>query len=168
MVCQKNLMKKIIVIGCPGSGKSRLSRKLCAKLGMPLCHLDMLYWNSDRTTVEKKVFLERLSAVLEKDKWIVDGNYMSTMEQRLDKCDTVIFLDFSTDDCILGVKERMGKPRDDMPWIETEEDREFIEFIRSFNDIQRPVIVDLLERYGDKNIVIFKSREEVDKFLEEL
>ena len=168
MVCQKNLMKKIIVIGCPGSGKSRLSRKLCAKLGMPLCHLDMLYWNSDRTTVEKKVFLERLSAVLEKDKWIVDGNYMSTMEQRLDKCDTVIFLDFSTDDCILGVKERMGKPRDDMPWIETEEGREFIEFIRSFNDIQRPVIVDLLERYGDKNIVIFKSREEVDKFLEEL
>lgn len=168
MVCQKNLMKKIIVIGCPGSGKSRLSRKLCAKLGMPLCHLDMLYWNSDRTTVEKKVFLERLSAVFEKDKWIVDGNYMSTMEQRLDKCDTVIFLDFSTDDCILGVKERMGKPRDDMPWIETEEDREFIEFIRSFNDIQRPVIVDLLERYGDKNIVIFKSREEVDKFLEEL
>ena len=168
MVCQKNLMKKIIVIGCPGSGKSRLSRKLCAKLGMPLCHLDMLYWNSDRTTVEKKVFLERLSAVLEKDKWIVDGNYMSTMEQRLDKCDTVIFLDFSTDDCILGVKERMGKPRDDMPWIEIEEDREFIEFIKSFNDIQRPVIMDLLERYGDKNIVIFKSREEVDEFLEEL
>lgn len=168
MVCQKNLMNKIIVIGCPGSGKSRLSRKLRGKLEIPLWHLDMLYWNSDRTTVEKKVFLERLSAVLEKDKWIVDGNYMSTMEQRLDKCDTVIFLDFSTDDCILGVKERMGKPRDDMPWIETEEDREFIEFIRSFNDIQRPVIVDLLERYGDKNIVIFKSREEVDEFLEEL
>ena len=168
MVCQKNLMNKIIVIGCPGSGKSRLSRKLRCKLEIPLWHLDMLYWNSDRTTVEKKTFLERLSAVLEKDKWIVDGNYMSTMEQRLEKCDTVIFLDFSVDDCILGVKERMGKPRDDMPWIEIEEDREFIEFIKSFNDIQRPVIMDLLERYGDKNIVIFKSREEVDEFLEEL
>ena len=168
MVCQKNLMNKIIVIGCPGSGKSRLSRKLRCKLEIPLWHLDMLYWNSDRTTVEKKAFLERLSAVLEKDKWIVDGNYMSTMEQRLEKCDTVIFLDFSVDDCILGVKERMGKPRDDMPWIEIEEDREFIEFIKSFNDIQRPVIMDLLERYGDKNIVIFKSREEVDEFLEEL
>ena len=168
MVCQKNLMNKIIVIGCPGSGKSRLSRKLRCKLEIPLWHLDMLYWNSDRTTLEKKTFLERLSAVLEKDKWIVDGNYMSTMEQRLEKCDTVIFLDFSVDDCILGVKERMGKPRDDMPWIEIEEDREFIEFIKSFNDIQRPVIMDLLERYGDKNIVIFKSREEVDEFLEEL
>ena len=66
-------MKKIIVIGCPGSGKSTFARALHDKTGIPLYHLDMMYWNADKTTVEKSVFLERLSAVLEKygDKNIV-------------------------------------------------------------------------------------------------
>ena len=68
-------MKKVIVIGCPGSGKSTVSRALHNKTGIPLYHLDMMYWNADKTTVEKGVFLERLSAVLEKNEWIIDGNY---------------------------------------------------------------------------------------------
>ena len=119
-------MKKVIVIGCPGSGKSTVSRALHNKTGIPLYHLDMMYWNADKTTVEKSVFLERLYAVLEKDEWIIDGNYGSTMELRMAACDTVIFLDYPLDVCLGGIKERRGKPRSDMPWIETEEDSEFI------------------------------------------
>ena len=86
-------MKKIIVIGCPGSGKSTLSRKLHSITKIPLYHLDMMFWNEDKTTAEKSVFLERLSDVLTKDSWIIDGNYSSTMEIRMNECDTVIFLD---------------------------------------------------------------------------
>ena len=158
-------MKKVIVIGCPGSGKSTVSRALHNKTGIPLYHLDMMYWNADKTTVEKSVFLERLSAVLEKDEWIIDGNYSSTMELRMAACDTVIFLDYPLDVCLDGIKERRGKPRGDMPWIETEEDAEFIEFIKSYNEQQKPKVLELLEKYSDKNIVIFKSREEADAFL---
>lgn len=84
-------MKKIIVIGCPGSGKSTFSRELHSKTGIPLYHLDMMYWNEDKTKVEKNVFLERLSDALEKDMWIIDGNYGSTMESRIQKCDTIFF-----------------------------------------------------------------------------
>lgn len=83
------------MIGCPGSGKSMLSKELHVKTGIPLYHLDMLNWNADRTTVEKSVFLERLSNVLEKDAWIIDGNYGATMELRIQKCDTILFLDYS-------------------------------------------------------------------------
>ena len=158
-------MKKIIVIGCPGSGKSAVSRELHNKTGIPLYHLDMMYWNADKTTVEKSLFLERLSAVLEKDEWIIDGNYGSTMELRMAACDTVIFLDYPLDVCLDGIKERRGKPRSDMPWIETEEDSEFIEFIKNYNEQQKPKVLELLEKYSDKNIVIFKSREEADAFL---
>ena len=158
-------MKKVIVIGCPGSGKSTVSRTLHNKTGIPLYHLDMMYWNADKTTVEKSVFLERLSAVLEKNEWIIDGNYGSTMELRMAACDTVIFLDYPLDVCLDGIRERRGKPRSDMPWIETEEDAEFIEFIRNYNEQQKPKVLELLEKYSDKNIVIFKSREEVDAFL---
>ena len=158
-------MKKIIVIGCPGSGKSTVSRALHNKTGIPLYHLDMMYWNADKTTVENSVFLERLSAVLEKDKWIIDGNYGSTMELRMAACDTVIFLDYPLDVCLDGIRERRGKPRSDMPWIETEEDAEFIEFIKNYNEQQKPKVLELLEKYRDKNIIIFKSREQADAFL---
>ena len=158
-------MKRVIVIGCPGSGKSTVSRALHNKTGIPLYHLDMMYWNADKTTVEKSVFLERLYAVLEKDEWIIDGNYGSTMELRMAACDMVIFLDYPLDVCLDGIKERRGKPRSDMPWIETEEDAEFIEFIKSYNEQQKPKVLELLEKYSDKNIVVFKSREEADAFL---
>ena len=158
-------MKKVIVIGCPGSGKSTVSRTLHNKTGIPLYHLDMMYWNADKTTVEKSVFLERLSDVLEKDEWIIDGNYSSTMELRMAACDTVIFLDYPLDVCLDGIRERRGKPRSDMPWIETEEDSEFIEFIKNYNEQQKPKVLELLKKYSDKNIIILESREQADTFL---
>lgn len=158
-------MKKIMVIGCPGSGKSTLSRKLHNITEIPLYHLDMMFWNEDKTTVEKSVFLKRLSEVLTKDSWIIDGNFSSTMECRMNECDTVIFLDYPTDVCLDGVEKRRGKPRGDIPWIETEEDEEFTEFIKTFNVSRKPAILELLDKYKEKNILIFKSREEADIFL---
>ena len=158
-------MKKVIVIGCPGSGKSTLARALHGVTGLPLYHLDMMYWNEDKTTVEKAVFLDRLAAVLQKDEWIIDGNYASTMELRLAACDTVFFLDLPSDICLDGIKERRGRARSDMPWIETEEDAEFVEFIKSFNEKSRPKIMELLERCDGKSITVFKSRREADEFL---
>ncbi len=160
-------MKKIIVIGCPGSGKSTLSRKLHNITEIPLYHLDMMFWNEDKTTVEKSVFVKRLSEVLIKDSWIIDGNFSSTMEQRMNECDTVIFLDYPTDVCLDGVEKRRGVKRPDMPWIETEEDEEFTEFIKTFNVSRKPAILELLDKYKEKNILIFKSREEADRFLNE-
>ena len=161
-------MKKIIVIGCPGSGKSTLSRALHQKTGIPLYYLDMMYWNADRTVVEKSVFRGRLSDTLQKDTWIIDGNYGSTMELRLQACDTVIFLDYPPEVCLDGVKQRRGKPRADMPWVEYEEDTEFTEFIKSYNAQSRPIVIELLEKYADKDIYIFKTRDEADAFLKQL
>lgn len=161
-------MKKVIVIGCPGSGKSTFSRALHKATNLPLFHLDMLYWNEDRTTVEKTVFLKRLNSVLTKDEWIIDGNYASTMETRLKECDTVFFLDYPLEVCLKGIKERMGKVRSDMPYIETKEDGEFIEFIKSFNSENRPQIIDLLHKYSDKNVFVFTDRTQSDEFLNKL
>jgi adenylate kinase family enzyme len=127
----------------------------------------MMYWNADKTTVEKSIFRERLASVLSQDEWIIDGNYGSTMDQRMAACDTVFFLDLPLETCLDGVRERRGKPRADMPWIETEEDLEFTEFIKSYHENQRPKVIELLQKYGDKTIIIFKSREEADAFLNE-
>lgn len=163
-------MKKIMVIGCPGSGKSTFSRVLHQITGIPLFHLDMMYWNSDRTTVEKAVFRKRLSDAIQQNEWIIDGNYGSTIELRLQACDTVIFLDYPLEICLKGIRERRGKVRSDMPWVENEdeEDTDFVEFIKGYNSQSRPQIMDLLKLYSGKNIFIFSNRAEADGFLANL
>ena len=158
-------MKKIIVIGCPGSGKSTFSARLHNITNIPLYHLDMIYWHSDKTTVEKPVFLDKLHTILQGDSWIIDGNYASTMELRLSACDTVFFLDYPTDVCLDGVRQRRGRARPDMPWIETEADSDFEEYVKCFGSEQRPSIFELLSRYKNKNIFVFKNREEASGFL---
>ena len=161
-------MKKIMVIGCPGSGKSTFSRALHHITGIPLFYLDMLNWNADRTTVDKEVFRERLSDTIKKNEWIIDGNYGSTIELRMKECDTVIFLDYPLEVCLSGIEERKGKPRPDMPWVENEEDTEFIEFIKKYNAESRPGVMELLNKYSHKEIYIFKDRNEAEEFLNQL
>ncbi len=158
-------MNKVIIIGCPGSGKSTFARELQSKTDLPLYYLDMLYWNEDKTTVSKDVFRKRLNNILSKDKWIIDGNYGSTIEMRMSACDTVFFLDFNVEVCLSGIKERQGKPRPDMPWIETEDDEEFLEFIRNYTTQSRPKVIELLEKYKDKNIIIFNNRDEAEDYI---
>ncbi len=158
-------MKRVIVIGCPGSGKSTFSRALQAKTGLPLHYLDMMFWNADKTTVSREEFDKRLDAVLATDRWLIDGNYSRTLEKRIAASDTVFFLDLPTDVCLSGVKQRQGKPRPDMPWIENGEDAEFLKFIKDFATCSRPKILSLFGKYSDKTIVAFHSREEIDKYL---
>ena len=162
-------MEKILVIGCPGSGKSTFSKALHVITGIPLIHLDRLYWNEDKTTVEKSVFYERLSKALLGSRWIIDGNYASTMELRMRACDTGVFLDYPLDVCLEGIRERKGKPRSDMPWVESgDEDEEFLQFIQNYQSQSRPQVIKLLQTYSDKNIFIFTSRAQGDAFLAQM
>lgn len=162
-------MRKIIVIGCPGSGKSTFARALGELTGLPVFHLDMLNWNADKTTVPKEVFRQRLREVLQKDAWIIDGNYGSTIELRLQSCDTAFFLDYPTEVCIEGIRSRMGQPRTDMPWVETEPDEEFMQFIiRDFPTEKRPEILALRETYAEKEWITFVSRAEAEEYLKKL
>lgn len=162
-------MKRILVIGCPGSGKSYFSRALAEKLGLPLVHLDMLNWNADGTNVEREVFDARLADVLARDEWIIDGNYGRTMERRMERCDTIFFLDLPTEVCLNGVRERKGKPRPDMPFDPPDsDDEEFMEFIGRYNEESRPGVLELLEKHSDREIVVFRDRDSTNDYLANL
>ena len=160
-------MKKVIVIGSPGAGKSTFSRKLRDKTNLPLYYLDMLWHKADKTTVSQAEFDARLCEILQQEQWIIDGNYSRTLEMRLQACDTVFLLDFPVEVCLSGVESRIGKKRVDMPWIETEFDAEFKQWILDFPNIRLPKIYALLEKYkDDKEIIIFKSRKAADAYFE--
>ncbi len=161
-------MKRVMVISCPGSGKSTFARALHRRTGLPLFHLDLMNWNSNGTAVDKPVFRARLMDVVRQDEWIIDGNYGSTMEVRLRACDTVFFLDYPVDVCLSGIMERRGKARPDMPWIEDEADPELMKFIQDYPAQSRPGVMELLAEYPQKDIYIFQSRAGADAFLARL
>lgn len=159
-------MKRVLVIGSPGAGKSTFARKLRDKTGLSLYYLDMLWHKPDRTTVSKEEFDSQLEKLLQQDQWILDGNFQRTLEIRLKVCDTVFLLDFPLEVCLSGVENRIGQAREDMPWVEEEFDPEFKQWIEDFPQTHLPQIYELLNQYRNrKNIVIFKSRGEAEIYL---
>ncbi len=162
-------MRKVIVVGSPGAGKSVFSQKLQNITNIPLYHLDMLYHKEDGTHISKEELEEKLKNIFKEENWIIDGNYQRTLELRLKECDTVFLLDFPTDICLAGAESRIGKKRNDLPWIEEKLDEEFKKCIIEFSKEKLPQIYDLLDKYkSNTNIIIFKTREEADNYIKEL
>ena len=159
-------MRRILVIGSPGAGKSTFSRTLREKTGLPLYYLDMIFHNPDRTVVSREVFDDRLSRILAEEQWIIDGNYRRTLPLRFERCTHVFLFDLPAEQCLQGAASRIGRAREDLPWIETEFDPEFRQYILDFRRDQLPVIEDLIRRYqASKRIVVFHAREEADVWL---
>lgn len=162
----KALLKKVLVIGCPGSGKSTFARALGKITGLPVIHLDRLNWREDATNVPREVFLARLEEALRGESWIIDGNYGATLEKRLKACDTVFFLDLDVGTCLEGVRLRKGQPRSDLPWLEPEaDDLEFLEFIRNYPVNDRPRVLAMLKQYQDKRQFAFTSHAQMAAWL---
>ena len=167
-------MERVMVIGCGGAGKSTLARKLGEKTGLPVVHLDQIWWAPGNWQhIEKPEFDEKLALELEKPRWILDGNFNRTIEARLEVCDTVIYLDYPRLVCIknwLGrVIKNWGRHRPDMTegcneWF----DPEFVKWIWNFNKNNRARYYALLNNAGDKKVVILKSRRQAQKFLDNL
>lgn len=166
-------MKKVIVIGGNGSGKSTMSRELSAITGLPLTHLDKLYWTGDWCARSHEEFDALLISELEKEAWILDGTMRRTLPLRLDYCDTVIYLDFSGIRCFFGTLGRVfknhGKVRDDMGGECKEKlDGRSMKFVFStlkFNKRNRKYIYSHLSEHNDVNVIVLKNRVQVKKFL---
>ena len=86
-------MKKVIVIGCPGSGKTIFAEKLRDKIGLPLFYLDAIWHKPDRTHISREAFDQTIQEIFSTPEWIIDGNYNRTIEMRLQQCDTVFLFD---------------------------------------------------------------------------
>ena len=159
---------KILVLGCSGSGKSTFALKLREKTGLPLTHLDNVWWRPDRTHISREAFDRRLAELLREDRWILDGDYSRTYEPRIRACDTVIFLDYGEDVAMAGIVGRVGQDRPDMPWTEGTLDPELVALVREYETKNRPMLLALLEKYPEKRRIIFRDRAEAGAWLERL
>ena len=162
------LGQKIIVIGCSGSGKSTLSKELRDITGLPLFHLDNIWWKPDKSHISREEFDQKLNEILLTDRWIIDGDYSRTYEPRFQACDTVIFLDYPFAVCMNGIKERSGRIRTDIPWTEQALDPELVKLVECYETDDRPVVLSLFEKYPDVNRLVFKSRLEAAEWMSSL
>ena len=166
-------MERIMIIGCGGSGKSTLARQLGEKLNIPVVHLDQLFWRPGWVSVSEAEFDDLHEAALAEEKWIMDGNFDRTIPRRLERCDTVIYLDYSRLACILGVIKRVlttyGTVRPDMGEGCPERfDLDFLKWVWNFNDNKRQRNHQLLKEATDVEIHIFKNRCQLKQFLKKL
>ncbi len=162
-------MKKIIVIGCPGAGKTTFAEKLQERMGLPLFYLDAIWHKPDRTHISREEYDERLAGILALDAWIIDGNYSRTAECRIAAADTVFLFDLPAEVCLAGAIARLGEPRYDMPWIDTELDPKLEKEIMEFGEKNLPNLYGLINKYREgKRVIVFRSREEADAFLRRL
>lgn len=159
-------MKKIMILGCAGSGKSTFAVELQKMTGLPLIHLDNIWWRPDRTHISRSEFDARLDRVMSMGAWILEGDYSRTYEKRMMECDTVFFLDYSEDVCMSGIRARVGKERPDIPWTESTLDPALVEEVRRYRNENRPAVMRLLSQYAEKELHIFGDRREAAMWLE--
>ena len=159
---------RIIILGCPGSGKSTLARDLQIKTGLPLLHLDNLWWKEDKTHISREEFDQKLAEIMRGEKWIIDGDYSRTYEPRFLACDTVVFLDYDEKECLKGIKERVGTIRTDIPWSEDDLDPKLVEQVMNYHKENRPRVYDLIQKHPDKHIFVFETRSQAQDWISAL
>ena len=167
-------MKKVLVIGSGGAGKSTFSRRLGELTGIEVIHLDKIHWRPNWTEPSKEEWREIVENSLRGEAWIMDGNYSGTIEMRIAASDTVIFLDLPRVVCVYRILKRValsyGKTRPDMAEGCREQfDWKFIKWVWDYATRSKPKIENLLEKYqNEKTIIRLRSKREVEEFLAKL
>ena len=162
-------MNRIMIVGSPGSGKSTLSKMLSQKLGYPILHLDKIYHIDNKNSISKEELKDQIAKFVETNEFfIIDGNYGSTMEDRMQFVDTVIILDINTNICLENIEKRRlsNELRSDMAegFDNSTFDDEFIEFVKSFRNNNLPKIKLLLSKYNYLQQIYLKSYKAIENF----
>lgn len=167
-------MRRVLVIGSGGAGKSTFAARLAEHTGLPLIHLDRLYWRPGWTEPPGDEWAETVEQLVQRERWIMDGNYGGTLERRLAACDTVVFLDLPRTVCLTRVLRRRirfrGRARPDMtPGCPERLSWEFIRWIWTYPARRRPKILKrLYELRAGQRAVILRSQRAVEEFFRSL
>lgn len=166
-------MKKIIVVGSGGAGKSTFATQLGAILDIEVVHLDKLYWKPNWVKTAEDEWIQIIQNLLKGDSWIIDGNFGGTRAMRIQACDTVIWLDIPRRLCMYRILKRTvtyrGQRRPDMAEGCNERlDWDFIKWVWNYPHRAKSRIMVEIEGLRDKDAIILKSSRDVREFLSNL
>jgi len=165
------VMDRIAIIGCGGSGKTVLARRLATHLRLEVVNLDSLYYDDGWNPAPPDKFAAVQHELVAADRWLIEGNYASTLPIRLARADTVIFLDLPARTCLLGIAKRRWRYRggqhqdgvyDRITWS-------FIRYILGYRRSMRPRVTTLVAEHGaHARFLRLTSRRHVNRFLRQL
>ena len=152
-------MQRVLVIGSPGAGKSVFAQRLAAVAGLPLVHLDRQYWRTGWVEPDKATWTQQVKDLIAEPAWVMDGNYGGTLPQRLERADTVVWLDMPRWRCLWRVVKRVlrdyGRTREDMtPGCPERFNWEFLVYVWRFPRDQRLRLMDVLKDFGGERVVL--------------
>lgn len=165
-------MRRVLILGNAGAGKSTLAKRLAARIGAPVVHLDAYFWQPGWQPTPRDQWGERVVALAEQESWIMDGNYAATLAVRLSRADTVVVLDLPRAQCLYrvvrrGLRER-GQWRSDMAIGCREQlpDRAFLRWIWRFPaDELRPMLREIETSDARARQVTLRSSSDIARFL---
>ena len=162
-------MDRIAILGCGGSGKSHLARELGRLLGITPWHLDGVYYDRDWHPLDQERFAARQRDLVAAPRWIIDGNYASTLPIRLGVADTVVFLDFPAPVCLLGIAERRfrhGRGQHDAIGVYDRITWNFVRYIIGYRRQMAPRVRQLIATHATQaEVVVLRSRRAVRRYL---
>jgi adenylate kinase family enzyme len=162
-------MNRIAIIGCGGSGKTYVARKLAARLNLPLTHLDSIYYDANWNPLLQDDFADRQKELTAGPRWLIEGNYASTLSIRLASADTVIFLDLPAITCLVGILQRRWHYRGGQYARDGVYDRirwSFVRYIWGYRKTMRPKVRGLLTEHGGGiQLITLTSRRDAVRFL---
>lgn len=161
-------VKKIAVVGGSGTGKTTLTNNLGRKLNVPIYHIDGIHhlenWKTRDTKERDRIILKRAN----EEKWVIDGTYKSTLQERINKADLVIFLDYSTISRLNGILTRYfkdkGKERPEIPGCKEKMDWNFIKMVLAWRWTKGKEVKKIIMENKDKKILVFKNRRSLNKW----
>jgi adenylate kinase family enzyme len=164
-------MRRIVILGCSGAGKSTLARRLGERLGLPVIHLDALFWEPGWVEGDKARFREKVAQAVAGDGWVCEGGYASTYDLRFPLADTIVWLERPRWLCLWRVTTRwlthIGRTRADMaPGCPEKVDLAFYRFIWNWETRTRAKIEAGLAQYApDTRRTVLRSDAEIETFL---
>ena len=163
-------MKKVVVIGSGGAGKSTFARRLGEISGLPVIHLDTVFWRPNWEPTPKEEWKAKVEEMMKADAWIMDGNFGGTRELRMRAADTIIMLDLPRRVCMYRIMKRAivyrGKKRPDMAEGCLEKmDLDFISWVWNYRKRGRLRALDEIGRLNGKEFVVLKNHREIEDYL---